>query len=54
MSTINKCDICDKEAVDTIEAKSDTTTTIKMDVCIDHLAEFKKIMRIFTGQELSD
>lgn len=54
MSTINKCDICEKEAVDTIEAKSGTTTTIKLDVCIDHLAEFKKIMRIFTGQELSD
>ena len=54
MSTKNQCDICEKEAVDTIEAKSGTTTTIKLDVCIDHLAEVKKIMRIFTGQELSD
>ena len=54
MSTINKCDICEKEAVDTIEAKSGTTTPIRLDVCIDHLAEFKKIMRIFTGQELQD
>jgi hypothetical protein len=52
MSTTTKCDICDKEAVDTIEAKSGTTTPIKLDVCIDHLAEFKRIMRIFMGQEV--
>ena len=52
MSTKNQCDICEKEAVDTIEAKSGTTTPNKMDVCEEHLAEFKRIMRIFTGQEV--
>lgn len=52
MATKNTCDLCEQDAVDTIEAKSATTTPIKLDVCLDHLAEFKKIMRVFTGQEL--
>lgn len=52
MSQKNTCDLCQNDAVDTIEAKSTTTTPIKLDVCIDHLAEYKRIMRIFTGQEL--
>jgi len=52
MATKNTCDLCEQDAVDTIEVKSVTTTPIKLDVCIDHLAEYKRIMRIFTGQEL--
>ena len=52
MATKNTCDLCEQDAVDTIEVKSATTTPIKLDVCIDHLAEYKRIMRIFTGQEL--
>ena len=52
MATKNTCDLCDKDAVDTIKVESKTTTTITLDVCIDHLAEYKRIMRIFTGQEL--
>jgi hypothetical protein len=52
MAAKNTCDLCDQDAVDTIEVKSVTTTPIKLDVCLDHLAEYKRIMRIFTGQEL--
>ena len=54
MAQTSTCDIpdCGKPAIDTIEVKSATTTPIKLDVCIDHLAEYKKIMRVFTGQEL--
>jgi len=52
MAVKNTCDLCDQDAVDTIEVKSVTTTPIKLDVCLDHLAEYKRIMRIFTGQEL--
>lgn len=54
MAIKNTCDLCEKDAADTIEAKTGTTTTIKLDVCIDHLAEYKRIMRIFTGQELGE
>lgn len=46
------CDLCDQPAIDTIEVKSKNTTPIKLDVCEEHLAEYKKIMREFTGQEL--
>ena len=52
MATKNTCDLCDNDATDTIEVKSVTTTPIKLDVCIEHLEEYKRIMRIFTGQEL--
>ena len=52
MAAKNVCDLCENDAVDTIEVKSVTTTPIKLDLCIDHLAEYKRIMRIFTGQEL--
>ena len=52
MAEKRTCDLCQQDAVDTIEVKSATTTPIKLDVCIDHLAEYKKIMRVFTGQEL--
>lgn len=52
MAEKRTCDLCQQDAVDTIEVKSATTTPIKLDVCIDHLAECKKIMRVFTGQEL--
>ncbi len=48
------CDLCDNEAVDTIEMKSKNTTPIKIDVCESHLAEYKKIMREYTGQELKE
>ena len=54
MAAKNVCDLCENNAVDTIEAKSATTTPIKLDVCQEHLAEFKKIMRVFTGQELAE
>ncbi len=54
MAKRNTCDLCEKDAVDAIEVKSVTTTPIKLDVCIDHLAEYKRIMRIFTGQELGE
>ena len=52
MAVKNTCDLCENDATDTIEVKSVTTTPIKLDVCIEHLAEYKRIMRIFTGQEL--
>ena len=52
MATTTTCDICGVEAVDRIEIASKTTTTIKMDVCVDHLAEFKKLVRVFTKQEM--
>lgn len=54
MATKNTCDLCENDAIDTIEVKSNTTTPIKLDVCIEHLAEYKRIMRIFTGQELQE
>ena len=52
MAQKSTCDLCEQEATDTIEVKSRTTTPIKLDVCIDHLAEYKRIMRIFAKQEL--
>jgi len=54
MATTNTCDLCGQPAIDTIEANSKTTTKITLDVCEEHLAEFKKIMRVFTKQELSE
>lgn len=54
MATKSTCDLCDNDAVDTVEAKSSTTTPIKLDVCEKHLAEYKRLMRIFTGQELEN
>jgi hypothetical protein len=46
MATSKTCDICGGEAVSTVEAKSDKTTPIKVDVCQDHLELYKKLMRI--------
>lgn len=54
MATKQQCDLCDNEAVDTIEMKSKNTTPIKIDVCESHLAEYKKTMREFTGQGLKE
>ena len=54
MAVKNTCDLCENDAVDTIEVKSGTTTPIRLDVCIDHLAEYKRIMRVFTGQEVQE
>lgn len=54
MATKQTCDLCDSEAIDTVEVNSKTTTKIKLDVCESHLALFKKVMREFTGQELKE
>ena len=54
MATKQTCDLCANDAIDTIEVKSKNTTTIKIDVCEAHLAEYKKTMREFTGQELKE
>ena len=51
MATKSTCDLCDNDAVDTVEAKSSTTTPIKLDVCEKHLAEFKRLMRVYAGRE---
>lgn len=48
MATSNTCDLCGLPAVDEIEAGSKTTTQIKLDVCQEHLAEFKRLMREFS------
>jgi hypothetical protein len=47
------CDLCGEEAIDLVEVKSGKTTPIKLDVCQEHLREFKKLMRHFTKQELT-
>lgn len=52
MATKIICDICGEDAVDTIGATSRTTTFTQKDVCQKHLAEFKKTMALFLGQEL--
>ena len=52
MATKQTCDLCGEPAIDEVEVKSKTTTTIKLDVCQEHLAEFKKMVRGFTGQEM--
>ena len=54
MATSFVCDICGVDAVDTITVKSLTTTEIKKDVCVEHLAIFKKSMRLFTGQDFEE
>jgi hypothetical protein len=54
MATVNNCDLCGTPAIDTIEVKSKNTTPIKVDVCESHLAEYKKTMREFTGQDLKE
>lgn len=48
MAQSSTCDLCGKKAVDEIQAGSKTTTPIKLDVCQEHLAEFKRIMREFS------
>lgn len=50
----NRCDLCDKEAIDEVSAKSTTTHEIRIDVCEEHLLEFKKLLRIFTQREFID
>lgn len=61
MATTTTCDVvkpngnvCGKPAADAIEVKSKLTTSIKMDVCEEHLADFKKAIRKFTGQDLEE
>lgn len=49
---IHKCDLCDEPAVDEIAVSSKNTTPIRKDVCAKHLSEYKRIMRVFLGQEL--
>ena len=48
------CDLCDKTAIATLDVRSDQTTPIVKDVCQQHLAEYKKVMRVFLGHELKD
>lgn len=54
MATKQTCDLCDEPAVDEVESKSKTTTPIKLDVCVEHLAQYKKMWRVFLGQELPE
>lgn len=51
MASVKTCDICGGEAVATVEAKSDQTSPIKVDVCQDHLELYKKLMRILLGTD---
>ena len=52
MAVTQTCDLCGKPAIDEVEVRSKLTTPVKLDVCEEHLAEFKKLVRVFTGQEL--
>jgi hypothetical protein len=54
MASIKTCDICGGEAIAELDSKTNKTTPIKLDICEDCLAEYKKIMREFTGQELAN
>ena len=51
MATQKTCDLCGKEAVDTVKAGGTTLTERVIDVCEEHLAEFKKLLRVFSGQD---
>lgn len=48
------CDICGMEAVDRITAKSNLTHPLEKDVCEEHLAKYKEIMRAFLKQDMAD
>ena len=50
MATVNKCDLCNEEAVDTVELKSKNTTPVTCDVCEEHFVLYKKIKQMFIGQ----
>jgi hypothetical protein len=52
MSVKQTCDLCDQPAIDTLVIESKTTTKIERDVCVEHLALYKKLMRAFVGQDL--
>lgn len=50
MATVNKCDLCGDDAVDTVELKSKNTTPVICDVCDEHYVLFKKVKQMFTNQ----
>lgn len=52
MATTQTCDLCGEAAIDTVEVKSNLTTPVKLDVCEKHLAQWKQMVRFFTGQEV--
>ena len=54
MAKNTSCDICGQPAVSSAEFKTDTTTPLKWDLCADHQAEIKKIIRAFTKQDLAE
>ena len=50
MTTLTKCDLCEKEGVDKITVGSKTILTISKDVCEEHLLVCKKFIHFLTGQ----
>lgn len=47
MATKKICDICGKDAVDTVEVKSVTMTNLTKDLCEVHLSEIKQYHQKF-------
>lgn len=54
MAKNTTCDICGQPSVTTAEFKTDTTTPLKFDLCQDHIAKLKEIMRAFSKQDLKE
>ncbi len=51
MAKTNTCDICGEPAITTAKFETTTTTAIESDLCENHTAEIKKILRIFFKQD---
>ncbi len=54
MAQKSTCDKCEKDAIAKLTFQTTVTTPITMDVCEEHLAEIKRIMRLFTGQDAAE
>ena len=51
MAQTNTCDLCGQPAISIVAISSTTTTTVTLDVCEEHHALFKKLVRQFTGKD---
>jgi len=54
MAKTSTCDICGDPAISIVRLESTTTTPVVLDVCEKHLAEFKKLVHVFAGQETEE
>lgn len=54
MAKQTTCDRCGEPALCEMEFKTTVTTPVKMDICEKCLADIKKVLRVYTNQEVGE